>query len=336
MSSVALAYDLVGEIAARRGITADDVRALRREVFAGGIVSRADAQAIFDLDTTCHVKDLAWADLYVDTLTDYFVWQSEPSGFIDTAKTGLLMENIVREGRVAHAAALELLINVIFWAESCPEDLVVLVLEAVLESVLGPGRAAYGAGRRPGRIDAVDVEVIRKVLNAGASCGGLSISRRKADLLFDLNRASVERENDPGWRELFVRSLATHLMFPQGLPVEPAEPQGSRREAWLRERRGIGLLLMDVGRAFGGFDFAAVWKEVAPRQGGDEGTTKDGDTRGARPGGAIAQAEAQWLIARLGGIDSISENERALLSYIRQEAPALDPILGEALIKAAG
>ena len=335
MSSVALAYDLVGEIAARRGITAEDVRALRREVFGGGIVSRADAQAIFELDASCHVKDLAWADLYVDTLTDYFVWQSEPSGFIDTAKTGFLLENIVRDGRVAHASALELLINVIFWAESCPEDLVVLVLEAVLESVLGPGRAAYGAGRRPARIDAVDVEVIRKVLNAGAACGGLSISRRKAELLFDLNRASVEEENDPGWSELFVRSLATHLMFPQGLPVEPSEPLGPRREAWLRERRSIGLLLMDVGRAFGGFDFGAVWKEVSPRQGGDETDADDGAARGARSGGAISQTEAQWLIARLGGIDSISGNERALLGYIRQEAAVLDPVLGEALIKAS-
>lgn len=335
MSSVALAYDLVGEIAARRGITAEDVRALRREVFAGGIVSRADAQAIFELDAACHVKDLAWADLYVDTLTDHFVWQSEPSGFIDTAKTGFLLDNIVCDGRVAHAAALELLINVIFWAESCPEDLVVLVLEAVLESVLGPGRAAYGAGRRPGRIDAVDVEVIRKVLNAGASCGGLSISRRKADLLFDLNRASVERENDPGWRELFVKSLLTHLTFPQGRPVAP-EPQGSRREAWLRERRGIGLLLMDVGRAFGGFDFGAVWKDVAPRPGAGEAAADDGEARVPRTGGAIAQPEAQWLIARLAGIDSISENERALLDQIRKDATAVDPVLREALIKAGG
>ena len=333
MSSLALAYDLVGEITNRRGITAEDVRALRREVFAGGITSRADARAIFELDAACHVRDMAWADLYVDALTDYFVWQAEPSEYIDTAKTCFLLENIVQDGRIAHARALELLINVISWAETCPEDLVVLVLEAVLESVLTPSRAVYGAGRRAGRIDSVDVEIVRKVLSAGASCGGLSISRRKAELLFDLNRASAEAENDAGWCETFVKGVASYLMFPQGTQLASRRPEGSRREAWLRERRGIGLLLMDVGRAFGGFDFAGVWKEVLLF--GSEATPQTA-TEGEAPrlGGPIAQVEAGWLIGRLEGIETISDNERALLRFIREQATAIDPVLNEALLKA--
>ena len=88
--------------------------------------------------------------------------------------------------------------NIVHWATSVPDALKDYALEAVRDSIMEPDGAAYGKQRRPRVIDPVDVEILRKTLYAGALDGGLTISRREADLLFDLNRATLNADNAPG------------------------------------------------------------------------------------------------------------------------------------------
>jgi hypothetical protein len=328
--------DVVVEIAAKSCVGADDVLRLRREVFRDGVVDRVEAEAAFRLDRACARKDQAWIEFYVDALTDYLVWKAQPRGYVSDENAQFLIDHIVHDGKVDETTELELLVNVIHWAQSCPEALVVFVLEAVRDSVLDPDAAAYGSGRRPGVIDPVDVEIIRKVIYAGASGGGFTVTRREAELLFDLNNATVEAENAGGWRDLFVKAIANHLMFPRGAPVVPDAKEHARREAWLEQRRGVGRLLLGVGRALGRLEMGGAWREadlLGLRRDREAAEREAARLQESLARESIDAAEAKWLIGRIDQDAMLHDNERAVLVFIKQNAPHIHPSLNELFVK---
>lgn len=339
MAHVTLSSDLVEEIAARRTISAEDVLALRREVFRDSVVDPMEAQAVFRLDHACHDKDPSWTQFYVDALTDFFVWQAEPRGYVSEELGRFLIENITGDGQIDGRSELELLINVVHWATACPEELVLFVMNAVRESVLNPETAIYGSNRPPAVIGPADAEVIRRVIYAGASGGGFTVTRREAELIFELNNATTEVENAPGWSDLFVKAIANHLMFPRGAPAVPGAEEARRRERWLEERRGVGQLLGDIGRAAGSGDIPLreAWKTFDPF--GGEAAREERDREAARVGEALSReaidaGEARWLIGQIDRDGILHENERALLAFIKQNSPNIDPSLDDLMAKA--
>ena len=126
----------MSRILASRTITAEDVLALRRDVFTDSLVNRNEVETIFQLDRDCVEKAEQWTQFFVDALTDHFVWQTDPYGYVNEEGSGYLRECVLRDGRIDGIGELELLINIANAATSCPESLNVLILEAVKESVL--------------------------------------------------------------------------------------------------------------------------------------------------------------------------------------------------------
>ena len=64
------------------------------------------------------------------------------------------------------------------------------MLDAVRHSVLHSRQALYGqTERKPGVIDAADVEVIRKLVYGLGGQSGMAISAAEAALLFELNQS---------------------------------------------------------------------------------------------------------------------------------------------------
>lgn len=336
--AAALGDDLSAEIATRNRITAEDVLRLRQGTFRDGVVDLAEAEAVFRLDQACAEKDADWTSFYVEALTDYFVWKSDPSKYVSETQAAFLIDRIVHDGRIDSATELELLINIAHWAESCPDSLVELVLEAVRDSVLDPDHAAYGRGRRAKVIDATDVAILRKVLYAGSGNGGFTISQGEAELIFALNRACDETANAPDWQRLFVQTVANYMMFPRGAPTVPDATERRRRDAWLKDRRGVGRLLRDVGQAVLDLGFVDELRESDPFGRGRAATTAAGEQARrdeATQREAITAAEAGWLLALIDEDGEISANERALLAFVRQNATAIDPLL-EPLLTRAG
>jgi hypothetical protein len=236
-------------------IAAEDVVRLRTEAFADGAADREDAEAIFRLNGGCPDKHESWNELYVDTLTDFYVWRATPPGYIDEENARHLIRYVVRDNRVESDTELALLASVIHWADSVPAELAEFVLSAVKESVLQPDEAAYGQERRPNVIDAVDVELVKRAIYAPATEGSVTVTRAEANVIFDLNDATIEAENHPGWKSLFVYAVANHLMFPRNAVAPPSAQDVIHREQWLKERQGMAPLLLQVGR--GAVDLAA-------------------------------------------------------------------------------
>ncbi len=336
MSDVALSQDLVGELTAKGSIDAEDVLRLRREVFGDGVVSWDEADTIFQLDRGCGAKDPSWTEFYVDALADYFVHGAQPPKYVSEENADALIAEITRDGRIGGAGELELLIKVIDRAQSCPDRLVAFVLEAVKQSVLDPDSAVYRPDRRPHMVDASDVDMLRKVLYGGASGGGFTITQREAELLFEINDATVAADNDPGWRELFAKAVGNYLMFPRSAPVVPSAEEQIRREARMNQRRGTGSILGQMGRMLVGGRFGEAWRDAdmfGKRQAAEAATAEAAEAHAAADRERIDETEARWLIARIDGDGMLHENERALLEFIREVAPRIHPSLEDLMAK---
>ena len=72
----------IAEIKARGSIKDADVLKLRRNYYDDGSISAEEADMIFTLNDACPVQDPAWADCFVETITDYLVEQAEPQGYL--------------------------------------------------------------------------------------------------------------------------------------------------------------------------------------------------------------------------------------------------------------
>jgi hypothetical protein len=313
---------------------------LRRMIYAKGSVTQKDADILFKLDRACSMKDHSFAALYVEALTDYFVWQTEPKGYVTPAQARYLIDNVAGDGHVERKTELELVLNVVHWARSCPEEVVNLVLEAVRQSVLLSRDTPFGANRPRANIGAGDVAILRKALHAPAGDGSLLVTRREAELLFVLNEATGAGENDPAWRDFFVRAIANHLMNPMNAPAVPTVDEAARREKWLSERGSVGQLLAGVGGAIarGEIPVAAVWKEFDPlgaMQARKDAQAEDEATRVRLAREQVDADEAKWLAERILKDGAVDENERALLAFLKKEAQAIDPVL-QGVMKRAG
>jgi hypothetical protein len=332
MTTPAANLDPVGVIEAKGSITSDDLLILRQSVFKDGVVDKSEVEAVFRLDRRCSEKAAVWREFYVDSLTDYFVWKSQPPKYVSEDGANFLIENVTHDGRIDGTSELELLVNIVHWAVSVPEELIVLMLQAVKDSVLDPDHALYGKGRKPGVVTEIDTQFVRRAIYATGSGGSITVTRREADLIFDINNETIAAENDPGWQDLFVKAIANHLMFPRPAPAAISAEEYSRREAWLEESRSVGRLLGEVGRNVASLNLAEGWSSWDPfgkRAAAEQKAKEDGMMREALTRESIDEAEARWLLGRIAEDDTVHENERALLMFIRDNSPNVHPLLQE-------
>ena len=320
------------EIKASGRITEEDIGVLRRGVFRDGIVDWDEARMVIDLHGACAERADAWDQFYVEALTDFLVWSAKPRKFVDGAKARFIREAILKDGQVDSATELALLINVVHWAASCPEDLVELVVAAVHDSVLSPDDAAYGRGRKRNQIDDIDVALLRKVVFAGASDGGFTVSRWEAEMLLSLHDATRKADNSNDWRDLFVKGVANYLMFPRGAPAVPNAEEFAQREEWLAERRGAGQVLLNVVKNVGSLDYARVWREAdvfGTRQALRRERLQATRMADAFRREGIDGAEAAWVLDWLATDGDLHPNERALLNFIADNATVVPKKLAE-------
>ncbi len=336
----AIPHSLVDDIIAKGTVSADDVLQLRRTMFQDGLIDRREAEQVFAIDAACTEKAPEWSAFFVDALTDHVVWKVEPKKYVSDEKANFLIDHILRDGKVDGETELELLINVVHWAISCPPPLALLAMQAIRDSILEPQTAAYGTNRPPAVISPADVALLRKVIYAPGSPGGYTVTREEAELLVMLNDATKGTERPDSWDDLFIKAVANFLMFPGAPPHVPTAEQELGRERWLNERRGVGGFLKDMGSSVRGLQFpmedARREADVFGKYAAQEELEKErAQLATAMSRESIDAGEAQWLLANIGASGPLEENEKALLTFIRRNAPQIDPTL-EPLLDRAG
>lgn len=323
----------VADIKARGSIKDNDVARLRQAYYADSIITPEEAEALFRLNDACPVQDPAWADCFVEMITDYLVEQVQPEGYLTAENARWLIDRMSADGKVETKTELELLINVIDKARWVPASLVRFALEQVKAAVLtGEGPTRSGLDLGPGIVTEGDVELLRRILYACGGDGSIAITQAEAEILFDIDDATADAANHPSWQDLFVKAVANCVMSASNYAA-PSREEALARNAWL-ERRGeldIGAVLSGMGSAVAGVlgRYRAQSTEEAAiarleRQKVEIITHEE-----------ITPVEAAWLGARIARDGRTTANEAALLRFLKCEAPSLHPDL-QKLLDAAG
>jgi hypothetical protein len=67
----------------RGRIGRDDVRLLQRDILPNGVENRDEADMLIALDRAIPSKDASWSAFAIQTVVDFVVWTSRPTGRID-------------------------------------------------------------------------------------------------------------------------------------------------------------------------------------------------------------------------------------------------------------
>jgi hypothetical protein len=322
----------VAEIRARGSIKDADVLKLRRSYYDDGSITPEEAETILALNDACPVQDPAWADCFIETITDYLVDQAEPEGYLTLENALWLIERIARDGRVDSKTELELLVSVLDKARWAPQSLARFALDQVKLAVLdGTGPLRSGQMLEPGTVSEADVELLRRILYSFGSDGNIAVTRPEAEVLFDIEQATAKADNHPAWADLFVKAIANSVMAASGYAAPPREI-ALARDAWLDRRGDLSLDAMLGGMAnglnglFGGYREQTEEERAIARltQQKIEIVTHE----------AVTPAEAAWLAERIGRDGNLTPNERALLVFLKAESPSIDPALRTLIEKA--
>jgi hypothetical protein len=325
--------DLLADVRARKRITAEHVQALRRSIYNDAAAEAGEIDSLFAMDEAAEIHDPAWCELFCEAIADYLVDQVEPHGYVSEENADWLIERIAADGSVKTATELDALIKVLEKARSSPERLSAFALAQVKKAVVdGEGPLARGGNLEPGRVSSAEAELMRRILFAYAGAGNIAVSQAEAEILFDINDATAAADNDPAWTDLFVKAVANSLMAASGY-APPPRAEALRREEWLDQPTGgVGDIfarmasggLRGILKAYREPDGETAWKE-----------RNDNAARRTANAELVTAPEAEWLAGRIGRDGALSHNERALLRFIRDEAPSVHPSLQSLIAKAA-
>ena len=300
--------DLAAEVKARATITAEDTLAIRRVVWPDGKIDPAEADAIFDVNTSVKGSTPEWVDFFAEAISTFLVRQQTPVGYVDDAKASWLMARIDADGRVDSLGELTLLVKILEDATNVPETLKTYALKQIEQIVLtGTGPTRDGGSLDPGSINATEVKLLRRMLFAQASDGPGSISRAEAEMLFRIKDATLGSDNAPEWKTLFVQAVGNHLMA-HNLYHPLARERAANLDAFMNDANpsvGGFLSRMDPVRGFG---YVFGKREIV-----DEDAAIAADR-------AIDSGEEAWLKAEINADAKLDPLEEALLAFVAEES----------------
>ncbi len=319
----------IDELIAKGRVEDSDVIALRQAMYGDDYrISAEEAEALFGINDACNDYDSSWPQFFIESIVDFSVNQSYPRGYVSQADADWLIARTSSSGIVKSATEIELLVKLMEAAHQVPENLELFAMQQVKQTVLsGDGVTRSGEELVPGKIGRAEVELLRRILYACGGSDSAAISRREAEMLFDINDAVSDVTHDASWPDLFVKAVANYLMAARGF-LPPSREEALRREAWLDDDN------VDIGSFFGKILAGGLRGVLA-------GYKENSDDLASSKAAEIAisetvtESEAGWLAERIGSDGTIHDAEKALLMFIKTESPNIHPSLKPLIDKVA-
>lgn len=312
--------DALSKVGANGFISARDVLFLRRNVFADGIVSIAELDALFELGDRAPEGDREWADFFAEAAADFYLREEAPHGYLTDEEFRTLKARVTKNNERASGLELELLIKLMENAARTPDGMGEFVASQLKRLI---------AERKGGpHVSAEDAALIRRFLFAAGGAGNVAVTRKEAEFLFDLNDLTARAKNDPAWTDLFVKAIANHLMAHLGY-APPSREEALARHAFMSDHsiNVGGFLKRMVGGGLSGF-------------GGRRERSPQAERNAARSASAaiaerVTSGEADWLADRIGRDGAVHDAERALVAHLKKLEAELPPKLKAVIERAA-
>lgn len=319
-------------------ITDEDVIRFRREVFQDVVVSRVEAEGIFAMNNAIEDTSKSWNEFFVEAMVDYCVNQAKPRGYMSENNAEWLIAQVMKDGRLDSNSELEMLVKIIERASEVPTSFSAFVLDQVALAVVeGNGALLCNNELVSGVIGAPEAQLMRRILYAVGAEGRLAVSKEEVEVLFQLNDMTVEAQNHPEWSDVFIKAVACHLMATDGYQ-HISRQEAMHREAWLDDTDVdvAGMLsktLSSVGGLMKGSIFGGAMRSGSDIMDEAWSDRNDAMEEQARQNNVIDMRESHWLVERIGRDGILHENEKALISYLKQESPSLHSSLQPLLDK---
>ena len=327
--------NIVETILNTRMISPEQVIEIRRDVWPDGTINRAEAEMIFEINDVLEHRCGEWDDLFAEAIVAHLIENADPRGYISESDAAWFEERIKRDDAICGTTELETLIQLLEKAIDAPERLEILALETVRNAVLEGDYELLGNARlRQGVLGDPEVALLRRVIYAKAAGRSEAISRAEADLLFDLNDATVCAENCSAWSALFVNAISNYLLVQSGYEP-PSRERMKQIDLWLNQpsdgKNGfLKEMANGIGRGSFFSDVSDIFNGITPME-EYYASRVNADAQNREAAEHVNAQEAAWLCARIGRDGALTPNERAVLLFLKAGRydldAALDPLM---------
>ncbi|MCX9147550.1 hypothetical protein [Erythrobacter sp. WG] len=303
----------IAEAAAADGqITAEGILALRREGWGDGIITRAEAEALFALNNALAERSPEWCDFFVEAIGEFVLNATPPRLQCSLEEAEWLIGQIDHDGVVDSVVELETMVRIIERAENVPERLKTYVLDQIERAVLtGTGPTRCGGHLSATHISAAECRIIRRVIFASGGCAPAAVSRFEAEMLFRLKDATLPEENAAEWDDLFIDGVANFL---KGFTHQNAQLSHERRrelEAFMADNRAnvgrfMGRVLREAPKVAN--HFGKVFGKKQPAGPDYEALAAEGET--------VTDYESAWLEGMIDADGEVDELESRLIARL--------------------
>jgi hypothetical protein len=320
--------------------TADSgtIPGLRRAIYSKEKVTRDDLLELLKVGRGAAAEQSGdYSDLLSEVATDLLVRQADPAGYISAGDAAWLMAQLADGGGLSCRAEFAMLVDVLRFAVSAPPALTAFGVREVEKAILSGRRTATGeADHAAGIVTKEDVAALHSLVFAATEGSSLHVTRESAEALFDIAHATAAAANDPGFDDMFAKSVGNYLM---GVAFHWTAPAAEVRERqqWADRPASFGdffsTLEKGLTKSFGKLSTAT--KRVDDIDEGVFGQENAADAAEIQSAGAIDAAEADWVAAHLTREGPLSQAEKSLLAFLAREAASMPPALRALIEKRA-
>ena len=306
-------FRLLAEQAMADGaIAADEILTLRQAGWSNSVIDADEAEALFVLNDHLADSSAEWSDFFVEALSEYVVNEVMPRGYIDDGQAEWLIERIDHAGRLGTMTELELLVRVLEKALGAPESLKAYARDQIGQAVLtGEGPTRGGGALEPGKVNATEARLLRRMIFAPGSERPAAVGRSEAEMLFRLKDACLEADNAPEWMQLFVQGVGNYLQgFGGSDPL--SHERAAELESFMNESASnIGGFFSRMAKSDIRAGFSDLFGGKAEAPGHDEAVA-DAE--------AVTSEEQAWLQGRIDANGEVDAYDQALLDFLAEEA----------------
>lgn len=302
--------DLAKRVSANGEVSAEEVLSLRREAWPDGRICQSEAEAIFAINAQLGERGPEWTDFFVEALGEYVVNQRAPRGYVDQENADWLVSQIDADGHLCSMAELELLLRVFERAHNVPVSLKDFAVAKVEHAVLhGTGPTRCGGELEAGNVNATEAALLRRAIFAPASERPAAVGRKEAEMLFRLKDATLDGENAPEWKQLFVQGVANYLQGHAHANAQFSRERAEELQAFMHDTsHGVGSFLGRMAKASPN----AFGKVFGRKASGASSAEAAADAH------AVTDGEKEWLDAQIAADGRVDEFEEALLAFLAE------------------
>lgn len=216
---------LLARLSAKSTLFDQDVEGLRQAFYRDGPCNQRRAAEIFHANRAMSSPEGAWIEFYLEALTDFLLDMDREGYRLGARSQATLFDWLGDDVLVVNLGERRLLARVMLRADDVSDRFERLVFASFRHHLLRESERWTGGqiGRRGG-IDALDLQMIRRLIIGRRQPLPKSVSAAGFDFLFELDRHALQFAEPRAWLDLLTEGAALHLCDRSKADVSISKP----------------------------------------------------------------------------------------------------------------